>query len=73
MKKFIKSREQMVNELYYLWDNYLLYKFLEGNEYIIQKELEICECLVDKERLDFISTSRVIYDINREIKLYKKK
>ena len=73
MKKFIKSREQMVNELFYLWDNFLLYKFFEGIDYIVKKELEICECLIEKERLDFISTSRVIYDINREIKDRKKK
>jgi len=73
MKKFIKSREKMANELFYLWDNFLLYKFLEGIDYIVKKELEICECLIEKERLDFISTSRVIYDINREIKDRKKK
>ena len=63
----------MVNELFYLWDNFLLYKFFEGIDYIVKKELEICECLIEKERLDFISTSRVIYDINREIKDRKKK
>ena len=35
----------MVSELKTLWNNIPIYKFLCGEEYIRNKELEICECI----------------------------
>lgn len=47
--QFIKSPEQMALELKQLWANYPLYKFIHGAQYIRKRELEICECLTNKD------------------------
>ena len=39
----------MVEELYHLWDNQELYRFIKGREYIRQRELEITECIPNKD------------------------
>ena len=43
--QFIKGTEQMERELRNLWNNYPLYKFICGAQYVRKRELEICECL----------------------------
>lgn len=57
---FIKSNEQMETELHQLWDNYPLYKFISGAQYIRKRELEICACIPNyKGKRDmFIELSR---------------
>ena len=57
--KFIKSKIQMRNELYNIWNNFEVYKFLEGYHWIHNKEKEICECLMEKDRADFIEGCRI--------------
>ena len=57
---FIKSRYKMIEQLNHLWDNQELYTFFHGTEFIRYKELEICECLPDRnyERDLFIELTR---------------
>jgi len=52
--QYIKSSEQMVNELKLLWNNTELYTFLEGPDYIQKQEKEICRCLTNKKKELFI-------------------
>jgi hypothetical protein len=52
--QFIKSSEQMVNELNLLWNNTELYSFLKGPDYIKQRENEICCCLTNRKKELFI-------------------
>lgn len=58
--KFVKSREQMATELHQLWNNYPLYKFISGAQYIRKRELEICACIPNYkgERDMFIELNR---------------
>lgn len=58
--KFVKSHAQMVIELRQLWENYDIYKFLEGEDFIRKKELSICECIPNHkgERDMFIDLNR---------------
>ena len=58
--KFVKSREQMATELIQLWNNYPLYKFISGAQYIRKRELEICACIPNYkgERDMFIELNR---------------
>lgn len=48
----------MRQELFNLWDNFELYKFLKGYEWIDRKENEICHFLTKDEREVFIETNR---------------
>lgn len=63
--KFIKSRDQMIKELEDLWDNYELYRFIKGEEYIYYRELEICECMVERDIEEFINISKMLYNIKK--------
>ena len=58
--KFVKSREQMATELHQLWNNYPLYKFISGAQYIRKRELDICACIPNYkgERDMFIELNR---------------
>jgi hypothetical protein len=73
--KFIKSSEQMVSDLYNLWGNYPLYKFIHGAQYIRKRELEICECLpdIDGKRHMFIELTRFDWLMLEDSKKKKKK
>ena len=57
---FIKSKLKMIDELYDLWDNQELYRFIKGREYIRERELEITECIpsADFEKDFFIEYAR---------------
>lgn len=59
--KFVKSKEQMATELFQLWNNYPLYKFICGAQYVRKRELEICECVPNYkgERDLFIEINRL--------------
>lgn len=59
--QFIKSREQMADELHCLWNNHPLYKFIHGAQYIRKRELEICACIPNYkgERDLFIDLARM--------------
>ena len=48
----------MRDELFTLWDNFEIYKFLKGYKWIAAREHEICECLTKDEREVFIETNR---------------
>ena len=47
-------REQLFN----LWNNYEILKFLKGDDWINKKENEICECLTERQRFIFIELQR---------------
>ena len=47
--QFIKTKLQIAEELHTLRDNYPLFKFINGSQWIRKRELEIAECLVDRE------------------------
>lgn len=57
--QFIKSKLQIADELHNLWDNYPLYKFINGAQWIRKRELDISECLLDRE--DWIEVCRVVW------------
>jgi hypothetical protein len=63
--KFIKSTYQMRDELYNLWDNFELLQFMEGYDYIMKREQEICNCLTTYGRNDFIEGCRIDYIVRQ--------
>ena len=65
--KYIKSDDQMRTQLYNLWDNFELLNFLEGYDYIIKRERDICECLTDYVADDFIEGCRIDYIVSQYI------
>lgn len=73
--QFIKSHEDMTNELYHLWDNFPLYKFIHGSQYVRKRELTICECLsdTDNKRKLFIELARCDWLMLEDSKKKKKK
>ena len=73
--QFIKSREMMVTELNTLWNNYPLYKFICGAQYVRKRELEICACIPNYkgERDMFIELTRFDWLIAEEDNKKKKK
>jgi len=62
--KYIKSNRQMRHELYTLWNNFDLYKFLKGSDWIIKQEHEICHIMTSDEREVFIETNRCDWLLN---------
>ena len=54
----------MRHELYTLWNNFDLYKFLKGSDWIIKQEHEICCCLTKDPREVFIETNRCDWLLN---------
>jgi hypothetical protein len=63
--KFIKSTFQMRDELYNLWDNFELLQFMEGYDYIMKREQEICNCITNYGRNDFIEGCRIDYIVKQ--------
>ena len=49
---------KMRDELFTLWDNYELYVFLKGYDWIQNREHEICHLFTKDEREVFIETNR---------------
>jgi hypothetical protein len=47
--QFIKTKLQVAEELHRLWDQYPLYKFINGAQWVRQRELEIAESVIDAE------------------------
>lgn len=58
MYKYIKSEQQMRDQLFHLWSNYEILKFLKGDKWIENREREICECLTDRQSVLFIELQR---------------
>lgn len=59
--KYIKSEQQMMYELFTLWDNQNLYTFLRGEEYVRQQEREITKQLTRDKREMFILLAEFEY------------
>ena len=59
--QFIKSKLQIAKELHFLWDNYPLYKFINGAQWVRKREIEIAECLMEQERVDWIEICRSVW------------
>ena len=55
----IKDKLIVKEKLFELWNNYPLYKFICGAQYIRQKELKIAKDLTDCD--EFIEVCRVVY------------
>lgn len=67
--QFIKTKLQIAEELHKLWDNYPLYKFINGAQWVRKRELDIAECLIDRD--EWIDVCRVVW-INRQKEQNKK-
>lgn len=67
--QFIKTKLQVAEELYTLWSNYPLYKFINGAQWVRKRELDIAECLIDRD--EWIDVCRVVW-INRQKEQNKK-
>lgn len=68
--QFIKSKLQVAEELQTLWDNYPLYKFINGAQWIRKRELDIAECLIDRE--DWIEVCRTTWLLKQMDRIEKK-
>lgn len=68
--QFIKTKLQVAEELHILWSNYPLYKFINGAQWIRQRELEIAESIVDADT--WIEVCRVVWQ-QRQDELEKSK
>lgn len=68
--QFIKSKLKMAEELHNLWDNYPLYKFINGAQWVRKRELQICECLTEQDQQDWIEVCRSVW-LNKEIEKNK--
>lgn len=62
--QFIKSKLKIAEELHALWDQYPLYKFINGAQWVRQRELQIAECLIDNE--DWIEVCRTVWQQRQE-------
>lgn len=63
---FIKSKLKIADELHELWDNYPLYKFMYGTEWIRKREFEICRSMTLDEATDWIEVCRVVWEQRQE-------
>lgn len=61
---FIKSKIKIAEELHQLWDNYPLYKFINGAQWVRKRELEIAECLTEND--DWIEVCRIVWQQRQE-------
>lgn len=66
--KYLKSQQQMRDELYALWDNIEVYVFVEGYNYVQKREHEICHILTLHDRKVFIETNRCDWLLTEYIK-----
>lgn len=66
--KYIKSEEQMREQLFHLWDNYEILIFLKGHDYIEKRERLICECLTDRQSVLFVELQRFDWIVDHYIK-----
>lgn len=65
--KYLKSNEQMMYELFTLWDNQNLYTFLRGEEYVKQQEREITKQLTTNKREMFILLAEFEYIFSHDL------
>jgi hypothetical protein len=65
--RFIKSKLKIADELNELWDNYPLYKFMYGTEWIRKREFDICQSLTKDEATDWIEVCRVVWEQRQDI------
>lgn len=65
--RYLKSNEQMMYELFTLWDNQNLYTFLNGEEYVKQQEREICKQLTKNKREMFILLAEFEYIFSHDL------
>ncbi len=69
---FIKSKLKIAEELHTLWDNYPLYKFINGAQWIRKREIAICESMTMEEALDWIEVCRTVW-LQRQLDKISKK
>jgi len=69
--QFIKTKLEIAQLLHELWDQYPLYKFVNGAQWVRKRELEIAECLVDRD--DWIEVCRTVWQQREEEKKKKRK
>lgn len=67
--QFIKTKFKIKDELYNLWENYPLYKFISGAQWIRKRELDIAECLIDRDK--FIEQCRMVWQIEELDKILR--
>lgn len=65
--RYLKSNEQMMYELFTLWDNQNLYTFLKGEEYVKEQEHEICKQLTKDKREMFILLAEFEYIFSHDM------
>ena len=68
--EWIKSKLKVKDELFQLWENYPLYKFINGAQWIRKRELNIAECLIDRE--EFIEQCRTVYHVEQLDRILRK-
>lgn len=70
--QYIKTKLEIAQELHSLWDNFPLFKFVNGAQWVRKRELEIAECLTEREREDWIEVARTVWIQQQETKKKKK-
>jgi hypothetical protein len=68
--QWIKSKLKVKEELFALWENYPLYKFISGAQWVRKRELDIAECLIDREQ--YIEQCRMVWHVEELDKILKK-
>ena len=54
----------LLDKLHYLWDNHELFIFLGGEEYLTQREIEICEASNIPEAYVYLAMMKLSYANN---------
>jgi hypothetical protein len=62
--QFMKTKLQVAEDLHNLWDNYPLYKFINGAQWVRKRELEIAESAMDAET--WIEVCRTVWQQRQE-------
>ena len=68
--QWIKSKLKVKEELFTLWENYPLFKFISGAQWVRKRELDIAECLIDREQ--FIEQCRMVWQVEELDRILKK-
>lgn len=62
--QFMKTKLQVAEDLHKLWDQYPLFKFINGAQWVRQRELEIAESVIDAET--WIEVCRTVWQQRQE-------
>lgn len=57
----MRTADDMKSALFNLWDNAELYTFFKGIDYVNKREIEITECMTNRNREMFLTLTKIDY------------